>query len=155
MKQKNLTRNKNYNDLNIFIQNRDKSWKKIIFKTVQNTHNNILSENNKEKYINSFFKHLKAKNRNNVDNFTKMILSNNDFKKNQSTNFKTNISRHYHDHSLPNLLNKKIQIKEFSPCSRIFVRSMIKINKPNLLKLLNRELINSKNSEDNKKNIKS
>lgn len=155
MKKKILTRNKNYNDLNLFIQNRDKSEKKIIFKTVQDKDNNIFSENNKENYFNSIFYHLKTKKTNNADNFTQMILSNNDFRKNESTNFKTNSSRCYHNHSLRNLLNNKYHIKEFSPCSRIFVRSMVKINKPNLLKLLNRDLINSKKSETSKRNIKS
>ena len=155
MKKKILTRNKNYNDLNVFIQNRDKSEKKIIFKTVQDKDNNIFSENNKENYFNSIFYHLKTKKTNNADNFTQMILSNNDFRKNESTNFKTNSSRCYHNHSLRNLLNNKYHIKEFSPCSRIFVRSMVKINKPNLLKLLNRDLINSKKSETSKRNIKS
>ena len=156
MKKKILTRNKNYNDLNLFIQNRDKSEKKIIFKTVQDKDNNIFSENNKENYFNSIFYHLKTKKTtNNADNFTQMILSNNDFRKNESTNFKTNSSRCYHNHSLRNLLNNKYHIKVFSPFSRIFVRSMVKINKPNLLKLLNRDLINSKKSETSKRNIKS
>ena len=155
MKKKILTRNKNNNDLNLFIQNRDKSEKKIIFKTVQDKDNNIFSENNKENYFNSIFYHLKTKKTNNADNFTQMILSNNDFRKNESTNFKTNSSRCYHNHSLRNLLNNKYHIKVFSPFSRIFVRSMVKINKPNLLKLLNRDLINSKKSETSKRNIKS
>ena len=154
-----ISRNKHYNDLNIFIQNRNKSEKKLIFKTVQerlNTHEHIFHETNKENDFNSFYNHIKHKNLASSDILTEMILSNNDFKKDESTNIKTYTSRNNqnYNHSLSNLINNKIKIKEFSPCSNIFLRSVKKINKPNLLKILNRDLLKSKNSETKKRNIK-
>ena len=51
MKKKYLTRNKNYNDLNIFISKTEKSDKKIIFKTVQENQDiqkNTSKENGKK-----------------------------------------------------------------------------------------------------------
>ena len=111
-----LSRNKHYNDLNIFVQNRNKSEKKLIFKTVQerlNTHEHIFHETNKENDFNSFYNHIKHKNLASSDILTEMILSNNDFKKDESTNIKTYTSRNNqnYNHSLSNLINNKIKIK--------------------------------------------
>ena len=157
MKKNFLTRNKHYTDLNILFSNRVKSEKKLIFKTAQegfSNHNNLLTENKTEANFNSFFNHIKNKNIDATDIFTQMILSNTNFKKNESTNIRTYTSRNNNNHSLSKILDKKIQIKEFSPCSKIFLRSVIKINKPNLLKILNRNLIKFKNNETEKKNLR-
>ena len=157
MKKKFLTRNKHYTNLNILFSSREKSEKKLIFKTVQegvSNQNNILKENNKEANINSFINHIKNKNIDSTDNFTQMILSNTNFKKDKSYNIRAYTSRSHKNHSLSKLLDKKIKVKEFSPCSKYFLRSMIKINKPKLLKILNRNLINFKNNEKEKINLK-
>ena len=157
MKKKFLTRNKHYTNLNILFSSQNKSEKKLIFKTAQeglSSHNNLLTENNEEENFNTFYNHIKNKNIDAADNLTQMILSNTNFKKEDYTNIKTITSRNNCNHSISKILDKKINIKEFSPCSKIFLRSVIKINKPKLLKILNRNLINFKNSETEKKNLK-
>ena len=152
MKKKFLTRNKHYIDLNIFIRKKDNSEKKVMFKTIQDdTNYHIIKENNNKKYFNSFLHHIKTKNSTKYNHSLNLLLLNNDSLK-TDTNIITNTSRH--NHSLRNLLGDEFKKKKYDTSSKIFLNNIIKINKPELLKLLNRDLINDKENELHKKNLK-
>ena len=148
MKKRNLTKNKNYNNLNILFQNQDKSENKIIFKTVQENNesqNNQLNEAKKKKYVNLFLNHMKNKNNNNNENPTKLLLFNNDSQK-LNQKIYLNTSRHNqntsrHNHSIKNIImdNQKTT-REYNKSSSIYINNIIKINKPKLLRLLNKNL---------------
>ena len=146
MKKKYLTRNKNYNDLNIFISKTEKSDKKIIFKTVQENQDiqkNTSKENGKKKYLNLFLQHLKGKKENKKNNSTKIIFFNKDFH-NKIKNFNLNLNSSKHNYSLKSVNENLKKTMEFNKGTKIFVNNIIKIDKPKLLKLLNRDLIKIK-----------
>ena len=146
MKKKYLTRNKNYNDLNIFISKTEKSDKKIIFKTVQENQDNqknTSKENGKKKYLNLFLQHMKGKKENKKNNSTKIIFFNKDFH-NKIKNFNLNLNSSKHNYSLKSVNENLKKTMEFNKGTKIFVNNIIKIDKPKLLKLLNRDLIKIK-----------
>ena len=154
MKKKFLTRSRNYNDLNILIRKKDNSEKKVMFKTVQDnqeTDYHTIKENNKKNYFNSFLHQIKTKNNTKFNNSLNLLLLNNDSQK-TDTNIIPNTSRH--NHSLRNLLGDEFKKKKYNTSSKIFLNNILKINKPQLLKLLNRDLINDKENEIHKKNLK-
>lgn len=145
MKKKILTRNKNYRDLNIFLSTKDKSQSKILFKSSQENQdikNESSKENKTHKYFNIFLHIKKAKNNTNSDNPTKALLLNNNFYKN-SNKSNTNLTTSRHVHSLHIIKDyNQYKSKKYNTGTKIFIKNMIKINKPKLLKLLNRDLIN-------------
>jgi hypothetical protein len=146
MKKKYLTRNKNNNDLNIFISKTEKSDKKIIFKTVQENQDiqkNTSKENGKKKYLNLFLQHMKGKKENKKNNSTKIIFFNKDFH-NKIKNFNLNLNSSKHNQSLKSVNENLKKTMEFNKGTKIFVNNIIKIDKPKLLKLLNRDLIKIK-----------
>ena len=150
MKKKYLTRNKNYNDLNIFISKTEKSDKKIIFKTVQENQDiqkNTSKENGKKKYLNLFLQHMKGKKENKKNNSTKIIFFNKDFH-NKIKNFNLNLNSSKHNYSLKSVNENLKKTMEFNKGTKIFVNNIIKIDKPKLLKLLNRDLINIKSRNE-------
>ena len=154
MKKKFLTRSRNYNDLNILIRKKDNSEKKVMFKTVQDnqeTDYHTIKENNKKNYFNSFLHQIKTKNNNKFNNSLNLLLLNNNSQK-TDTNTIGNTSRH--NHSLRNLLGDEFKKKKYNTRSKIFLNNILKINKPQLLKLLNKYLINDKENEIHKKNLK-
>ena len=162
MKKRNLTKNKNYNNLNILFQNQDKSENKIIFKTVQENNesqNNQLNEAKKKKYVNLFLNHMKNKNNNNNENPTKLLLFNNDSQK-LNQKIYLNTSRHNqntsrHNHSIKNIiLDNQKTTREYNKSSSIYINNIIKINKPKLLRLLNKNLLNKKDKEKSYGKIK-
>ena len=146
MKKKILTRNKNNNDLNIFLSKRVQSEKKVIFKTVQESQdlkNNPQREARKNKYLNIFLHHMNARKRNKKNNSTKILIFKKDFKK-KNNDINSSIISSKHDHSLRNIIDKQKMTKEFNKGSKLFINNIIRINKPKLLGLLNRNLINIK-----------
>ena len=157
MKKRNLTRNKINHDLNIFFQNKDKSEKKIMFKTVQNNNdsqNNQQIETKKKKYVNLFLNHKKTENKNNndkKDNPKKILLLNND---SQKLNEKINFNTSRHNHSIRNIIHDQKSTREYNKRSSIILHNIIKINKPKLLRLFNKNLLKEKDKEIGKRKIK-
>ena len=157
MKERNLTRNKINHDLNIFFQNKDKSEKKIMFKTVQDnidSQNNQQIETKKKKYVNLFLNHRKTENKINIDkkdNPKKILLLNND---SQKLNEKINFNTSRHNHSIRNIIHDQKSAREYNKKSSILLHNIIKINKPKLLRLLNKNLLKEKYKEISKRKIK-
>ena len=146
MKKKYLTRNKNYNDLDIFVSKTEKSDKKVIFKTVQENQDiqkNTLSEKRKKNFLNLFQQHMKDKNGNKKNNSTKILFFNKDFR-NNIKNVNLNLKSTRYTLSLKSVFENQKKTKEFNKGTKIFLNNIIKIDKPKLLKLLNRDIINIK-----------
>ena len=151
MKKKILTRNNNNNDLNLFLSTSDKSQKKITFnidKERPDKQINPKTKIKKQKYLNIFLKNLNNKKKYNSNEPTKIIILNGeDYKSKNKSNVNLNIQR-YND-SLYNTTYNRLKTIKFSRKSKIFLNDIIKINKPTLLSLLNRDIL-KKDSQINK-----
>ena len=151
MKKKILTRNNNNNDLNLFLSTSDKSLKKITFnidKERPDKQINPKTKNKKQNYLNIFLKNLNNKKKYNSNDPTKIIILNGeDYKSKNKSNVNLNIQR-YND-SLYNTTYNRLKTIQFSRKSKIFLNDIIKINKPTLLSLLNRDIL-KKDSQINK-----
>ena len=139
MKKKILSHDKKYIDLNIFMPTEEKSPKKIIFKTIQSEKDIKLNSYNgkiKKRNFAQLLQKIKTKSK---DNQSSKILF-----LNHNINNTLNTSRN--NNSYKDFLQKKFSVKDYNTIgSKIFVRNMIKINKPHLLKILNKDLINNEN----------
>ena len=151
MKKKILTRNNNNNDLNLFLSTSDKSLKKITFnidKERPDKQINPKTKNKKQNYLNIFLKNLNNKKKYNSNDPTKIIILNGeDYKSKNKSNVNLNIQR-YND-SLYKTTYNRLKTIQFSRKSKIFLNDIIKINKPTLLSLLNRDIL-KKDSQINK-----
>ena len=151
MKKKILTRNNNNNDLNLFLSTSDKSQKKITFnidKERPDKQINPKTKIKKQKYLNIFLKNLNNKKKYNSNDPSKIIILNGeDYKSKNKSNVNLNIQR-YND-SLYKTTYNRLKTIQFSRKSKIFLNDIIKINKPTLLSLLNRDIL-KKDSQINK-----
>jgi hypothetical protein len=86
---------------------------------------------------------MKGKKENKKNNSTKIIFFNKDFH-NKIKNFNLNLISSKHNHSLKSVNENLKKTMEFNKGTKIFVNNIIKIDKPKLLKLLNRDLIKIK-----------
>ena len=145
MKKRSLTRSKNYNNLEELIKNRDKSDKKVIFKTLD-VHSNFQNENRIQKKFDIFNGLKKQKNGESKNSVQLFFIYNYAHKRKNNINIKTSRPKL----SFNNLDYGQLSTRSYSMNSKIFLRNIIKINKPKLLKMFNRDLIYNKEKDKNK-----